>query len=484
MAIKNVGEGPIGSILAARSSGGRFKNLDDFARRVDMGQVNKRALESLVKAGALDDFGPRHQLLDAIDQIVGATAVARKAAEMGQGMLFGGLDTPDDQPLIHLNKKAPELPRREMLNAERELIGTYVSDHPLAATLEQLQDRVTRNSLDMSVADNGQPVVVAGIVQSVRPHTSKTGKSMGFAVIEDLYGVIELTIFPRTWDSYNGLLQKDKTVLVWGKAEVREGGSPKMLVDKITDTVDVAKSADGDRTREYYNSGDAFDYGDNGVSESMLDDYFSTIGAGSVAGGTVSSAPVDGGQATSAAMQSAAYSPAIAVLEIDDPGEDGPPMPVAFIEQDQNGIAETRAAASVIANADTGTTPATAARADTTDNPDTATSALPPLPAEPYYTLPDPSLNPHPNASEAPLLALSEPLTVIIHRQGDVRSDVAKLEAVIQTLKGFEGAQPFVVLLRNGGAHDSMIDFPNDTTRDCRELRLRLVELLGPGCVA
>ncbi len=489
MAIKNVGEGPIGSILAARNSGGRFKNLDDFARRVDMGQVNKRALESLIKAGALDDFGPRHQLLDAIDQIVGATAVARKAAEMGQGMLFGGLDTPDDQPLIHLNKRAPEMPRREMLNAERELIGTYVSDHPLAATLEQLQDRVTRNSLDMSVADNGQPVVVAGIVQSVRPHTSKTGKSMGFAVIEDLYGVVELTIFPRTWDSYNGLLVKDKTVLVWGKAEVREGGSPKMLVDKITDTVDVAKSADGDRTREYYNNGDAFDYGDNGVSESMLDDYFSTIGAGGpVAGGSVAGGPrtEDARQSSAGVSRAATYRTGaeVAVLEIDDPGEDSPPLPVAFVAQDQNSIAEARAAAAAIAKADTGIAPATLAPGDTADAPDTSSSALPPIPAEPYYTLPDPSLNPHPNASEAPLLALSEPLTVIIHRQGDVRSDVAKLEAVIQTLKGFEGAQPFVVLLRNGGAHDSMIDFPNDTTRDCRELRLRLVELLGPGCVA
>ncbi len=235
MAIKNVGEGPINAILAARASGGRFKSIDDFARRVDFGQVNKRALESLIKVGALDEFGPRHQLLEALDRIIGATASARSAAEIGQGMLFGGLedDNVTDAPFVELNPKAPEIPRKELLNAERELIGTYITDHPLAEALGQLQDRITRNSADMTVADNGQPVVVAGIVTSVRPHTSKTGKSMGFAVIEDLYGTIELTIFPRTWDAYSELIQKDKTLLIWGKAEVRDGGSPKMLVDKV-----------------------------------------------------------------------------------------------------------------------------------------------------------------------------------------------------------------------------------------------------------
>jgi DNA polymerase III subunit alpha len=504
-AIKNVGEGPIGSILAARQSGGRFKDLDDFARRVDMGQVNKRALESLIKAGALDDFGPRHQLLDALDQIVGATAVARRAAEMGQGMLFGALDAADEGPLIQLNKKAPEIPRKELLNAERELIGTYVSDHPLADALAHLQDRVTRNSMDMTVADNGQQVVIAGIVSSVRPHTSKTGKSMGFAVIEDLYGVVELTIFPRTWENYSELIQKDKTLLIWGKAEVKEGGAPKVLVDKVSASVDVAKSADGDRARTYFSDSASSDfYGDSGVSEDMLNDYFSSIGAGPAAGGPEAGKPVDRGQRTEdggqktadSAARSTAYGPDVAVLEIDDPGEDGPPMPVAFVAQDDTSIAEARERAAATATTrtgvdttDTGDASLALSAADTVDTASNAAvgavgDTLPPTPAEPYYAVPDPALNPHPNASDAPLLALTEPLTVIIHRHGDMRADVAKLEAVVQTIKSFEGTQPFVVLLRNGGGHDQMIDFPNDTTRDCRELRRRLVELLGPGCVA
>jgi DNA polymerase III subunit alpha len=496
MAIKNVGEGPIGAILKARGAGDAFKDINDFARRVDLGQVNKRALESLIKAGALDEFGPRHQLLDALDQIISATATARRAAEIGQGMLFGGLDTDPDEaaaPLVELNKRAPEIPRKELLNAERELIGAFVTDHPLAEALANLQDRVTRNSADMSIADHGQPVVVAGIVTYVRPHTSKTGKSMAFAAIEDLFGQIELTIFPRTWETYGSLIEKDKTLLIWGKAEVKENGSPKLLVDKVTNSVDVAVSADGDRTRSYYD-GDA----DRGVNDAMMDDYFASIGAP-----VTQSAPPEpempgdartvtqekrADQTTKApAAQSSAshliataesiaadYAAREAVADPEDAAEGQqtqPDAPSSTVSAQNDAVIDPPGMHSMSASA--------SESSDTTAQAETSRE-----PAEPYYAKPDPSLNPHPMASDAPLLAMMEPLTVIIYRKGDMLADIAKLEAVVQTLKSFEGSQPFVVLLRNGGQNDTMVDFPNDTTRDCKELRARLVEMLGPGSVA
>ncbi|MBX7214862.1 MAG: DNA polymerase III subunit alpha, partial [Thermoflexales bacterium] len=237
LAVKNLGSGPIDAIVAARMKGGPFKNLDDFCRRVDMGAVNKRAIEALIKVGALDEFGSRSMLLAGMDAISGATSQARKAAETGQGMLFGGLDSDDDVPLVTLPRNAPEIPRKELLAFERELSGVYLSEHPLAASMAQLEDYVTHHSASFTEADHEAKVAVAGVITHVRPHTSKSGKAMAFAGLEDLYGTIELTIFPRTWEECRDLIVKDKLLVVWGKAEVREGTTPKVLVDRASDSV-------------------------------------------------------------------------------------------------------------------------------------------------------------------------------------------------------------------------------------------------------
>ncbi len=242
-AIKNVGEGPVQAIVEARAKGEPFKSLDDFCRRVDMSAVNKRVLEALIKVGAFDEFGPRHQLLAVMDQIVALATQTRKAAERGQFMLFGGDDSTADDALIALPKDAPVIPRRELLNFERELCGTYVSEHPLAASMAALRDFITRTSAELGEADHGQPVVVAGVVTSVRLHTAKSGKSMAFAEIEDLFGRIELTIFPRTWAEHRDKIVADKVLVVWGKAEVREGSTPKILVDRVGDQLIKAAAA-------------------------------------------------------------------------------------------------------------------------------------------------------------------------------------------------------------------------------------------------
>jgi hypothetical protein len=384
----------------------------------------------------------------------------------------------------------------------------------LQAALESLQDRVTRNSADMMPSDNGQPVVVAGIVSYVRPHTSKSGKSMGFAAIEDLFGVIELTIFPRTWEAYGGMLQKDKTVLIWGKAEVKDGGSPKLLVDKIATSFDVARNADGDRTRDYYDTS-YYSSDDNARSDAMLADYFAAIGGGQQPKAPASDeARAAAEDAASATAPPPASTPAQAAAPraesmADDPFDDMPDdlawSGASKFKPGERPPTETfvHAAEAIVAKYEVSNEPATAQDPDDADlsaarpaitdvsferAAPAAPNEPPREPAEPYYSKPDPALNPHPLASEAPLLALSEPLTVIIRRNGDMLADIAKLEAVVQTLKSYEGPQPFVVLLRQidsmGKSNDTLVDFPNDTTRDCRELRARLIELLGPGCVA
>ncbi|MGH2521811.1 MAG: DNA polymerase III subunit alpha, partial [Anaerolineales bacterium] len=195
-AIKNVGEGAVQVILDARTAerGGPFRSLDDFAQRVDLRQVGKRPLECLIKVGALDAFGKRGQLLDGLDQIVNASASHFRAAEAGQLSLFGGSA---GFTSVYLPKPKSEISRREMLTWEKELIGLYVSDHPLQPVMSDLQAIVSHYSQQLAEDDHGQNVVMAGVVTNLRTHQTKKGDTMGFVSVEDVQGHLELVVFPK-----------------------------------------------------------------------------------------------------------------------------------------------------------------------------------------------------------------------------------------------------------------------------------------------
>ncbi len=472
MAIKGVGSGPVNAIIEARnpSTGpaGRFKSLDDFCRRVDMTTMNKRALEALIKVGAFDDFGARSQLLAVVDQMIGNAVTARRAAERGQSMLFGGLDTSIETDLIVLPKNAKDIPRKQLLQEEKELIGTYVSEHPLQASLDALQEQVTHNSSQLGPAENGQKVLMAGVISFIRPHTTKAGKSMAFGEMEDLFGRIELTIFPRTWDEYQDKLVKDKIVLIAGKAEVPEGGAAKILVERVSDSFEVARNADADAAKVYYRADDRWDdIGSTGVSEDAIQAFY----AMDVTPGVIP-------PASTSDLQSIA---ALDDVSFVDDGE-GAPLPAeGSIEADP---AFARPADDDLSAFDD------ASFNDDSEEEQQVNHVVQvvlvdgaPARHQPIANgASQPTTNPHPRAQDLPLIATREPLVVVMHRNGDPKSDVAKLEAVIQTLRKYEGEQPFVIALRNGGK-DMNIDFPNDTTRDCAELRAELVALLGARCV-
>jgi DNA polymerase-3 subunit alpha len=230
-AIKNVGHGPAEAICAARQGSQGFADLNDFARRVDLRLVGKRALESLIKVGALDCFGSRPALLASMDQIISISASNFKASDQGQMSLFGAHTGIVDS--IVLPKVSGEVSPREVLNWERELIGLYVSAHPLTPVMDVLTQAVTHFSGQLSESLPGEKVRVAGLVTRVRPHQTKTGKSMGFVTLEDVQGNIELVVFPRTWEQFGELLEFDRIVLVDGKVDL-EGAEPKVLVDTVT----------------------------------------------------------------------------------------------------------------------------------------------------------------------------------------------------------------------------------------------------------
>jgi len=229
-AVKNVGHGPVEAILKGR--GDRpFADLNDFAHRVDLRQVGKRALESLIKVGALDRFGPRLALLEGVDRIISVSAAHFRAVDSGQMSLFG-LHTGVSEK-ITLPKATSEISRREMLNWERELIGLYVSDHPLSPVIAELTHVVTHFSGQLSEASANERVRVAGMIVRIRHHQSKAGKPMGFVTIEDLQGAIELVIFPNTWAKYADLIEYDRIILVEGRVDT-SGAEPKVLVDSVT----------------------------------------------------------------------------------------------------------------------------------------------------------------------------------------------------------------------------------------------------------
>jgi DNA polymerase III subunit alpha len=229
-AIKNVGQAPVDLILSERGNGGDFKDLNDFARRLDLRTVGKRALESLVRVGALDAFGPRKSILDALDRIISISTSHFKALLSGQMSFFGSVAGIEEDIVL---PEGSFLDRREQLEWERELLGLYVSDHPLTPYLPLLKRKITHFSGQLGEARNREKVTVAGMVVRFRAHQTKTGKAMGFATLEDIQGNLELVLFPKTWDKYSTLIEPDVVLIAEGNVD-SEGGDPKILVDKLT----------------------------------------------------------------------------------------------------------------------------------------------------------------------------------------------------------------------------------------------------------
>ena len=239
-AVKNVGAGAVEVILAARQAGGPFASLSDFCQRVDLRAVGKRAIECLIKVGAFEIFGhPRGQMLDGLDQILNASASQFRAAEAGQLSMFGGAAGFGG---VQLPKAKSEIARREMLTWEKELIGLYVSDHPLQPVLGDLQAVVTHYSQQLSEDANGQSVVMAGVVTSLRTHFTKKGDPMGFVSVEDLQGHLDLVIFPRTWREVSPWLAVEQIVVIYGKIDANGTGQPKILVDALSRDLKVTRA--------------------------------------------------------------------------------------------------------------------------------------------------------------------------------------------------------------------------------------------------
>jgi DNA polymerase-3 subunit alpha len=227
-AIKNVGQGPVDVILQERAKG-CFKNLSDFARRVDLRLVGKRALESLIKVGALDSFGQRQALLEALDRLIGMSGGHHRMSQNGQMNLFGVTAIVMDEITL---TSIPEGDPRDILAWEKELLGLYVSSHPLLPYWDQVKKCINQVSTELEGLPNNQKVIVGGMITRFRPHQTKTGKWMGFVGLEDLHSSMDLTIFPSTWEKYSHLIVMDSILCVEGHVD-KQNGDVKIIVDRI-----------------------------------------------------------------------------------------------------------------------------------------------------------------------------------------------------------------------------------------------------------
>jgi DNA polymerase III subunit alpha len=238
-AIKNVGTGAVEEIVRARKAGGLFANLEDFLTRVNVRIVNRKALESLIKAGAFDRFGDRSVLLHNLDGVLAYANRVQKQASNGQIDLFGAA-TSDIIPQFHLVLDRPSVlhNERERLAWERELLGLYLSQHPLKNFEGYLAKHVTAIT-NIQDKKDGETVTIGGVISTAREIMTKNGQKMAFIKLEDSTSEIEVVAFPNTYKNYAEFLQRDKVVKLKGKISQRgSGGSRSGSLSVIIDQVE------------------------------------------------------------------------------------------------------------------------------------------------------------------------------------------------------------------------------------------------------
>ncbi|RJG49077.1 DNA polymerase III subunit alpha [Motilimonas pumila] len=215
-AIKGVGEGPIEAIIDAREQGGTFNDLFDFCTRVDLKKINRRVLEKLIMAGAMDKLGPhRAALMATLPDAMQAAVQHAKAEAQGQSDLFGVLTTePDD--IQHAFANVPEWTDKVWLEGEKDTLGLYLTGHPINQYLSELRHYTSGRLKDLVATDRGKNTNASGLVIATRVMMTKKGKKMGLLTLDDKSARLEVMLFSDAFDQYESLLVKDKILVVSG----------------------------------------------------------------------------------------------------------------------------------------------------------------------------------------------------------------------------------------------------------------------------
>ena len=434
-AVKNVGSDPVLQILGARADG-KFKNLNDFIQRVNLQKVGKRTLEFMIKVGALDAFGSRNALLQVMDSMVSISGSHFRAAECGQLSIFGGESGVAED--LHLPEAAMVDPR-EQLQWEKDLIGLYVSDHPITSFMPLIQQKVTHYSADLAQVADHEKVTVAGIITKMRRLNTKNGNQMAFATLEDLQGSIELVIFPKVWEKQGSLVQPDAVLFAEGKVDAATG-DPKILVDHLRvirpeDVTDEMRQKSRDK------------------AESQTSDPVELPN-------TVVISESDDGVLFE--------EPPVSLEEMDwhlSPPVQSETPAESLSSKAENKISES---APVVVDSET------PAKDQAENNLELAELTVAPTEIQRPPVIIAPIINPTGGKKSSS----RQLITIILKASGEKERDVRRMKRIHGLLNSFPGDDRFCFLLFERG-HQHLLDFPNDTTAANQELLNKLVELVG-----
>ena len=234
-AIKGLGSSAVQMIVQARDGGGDFRSIFDFAERVDQRSVNKRVLESLIKAGAFDSMSPnRSALMAVLDRAIEYGANAQKDRDSGQAGLFASVnDSYDgfvDEP------KLPDIKqwnRNEQLGFEKEILGFYVSGHPLEEYASSIRSLTKVDSGNVTELEHGTQVAMGGMVVDIAIKTTKKGDRFSLFRLEDQFGSVKVVCWPEQYNRYKSLIGTDMAVLVKGRLELSDEGAATIITQEI-----------------------------------------------------------------------------------------------------------------------------------------------------------------------------------------------------------------------------------------------------------
>ncbi len=234
-AVKNVGEGAVRSIIAAREEGGPFASIWDFCERVDPQLVNKRALESLVKCGALDSTGAtRRGMWEALESALSWGGQQQADRLAGQGSIFDLGDEPaESRPRHHAPLAIEEWEKNERLSYEKESLGLYVSEHPLDGVKASLRKKTDCPIAELERRRDGEVVTVGGIVGALKSLTTKKGEPMVFMRLDDLSGSVETVVFNSVYAAARDILEADRVLVLKGRVDHKEGETKLIAIEVV-----------------------------------------------------------------------------------------------------------------------------------------------------------------------------------------------------------------------------------------------------------
>ncbi len=244
-AVKNIGRGLIRSVVAKRNEGGPFRSLEDFLTRMGEGELNKRAVENLIKCGSMDCFGNhRSELLAVYEGMMDSLAVSRKKNLEGQMGLFGMMEEDEPASAIPI-PKLPELSRADMMNMEKETTGLYLTGHPMDDYRAFLKNThvvsIAKLMDEESQFTDDQIVSVAGIVQTVKMKTTRNNSMMAYITLEDDTAAVEMLAFSNVLGQFGGYLKENCAVVVTGRLSLRDDKDPQIVINRARPISDFAQ---------------------------------------------------------------------------------------------------------------------------------------------------------------------------------------------------------------------------------------------------